>query len=149
MPTGAFASIKFPFMFDFAALFMAQSRNVEAIIAANRVVREGAQAVARRNLEIMQQTIDGLSERMRTMGNQECPRDRAVRTTETAIKAYEDASENMRELGMMIQHANTEAMQVLSRRYTEAADEVKSLARCAARSFWDAETKPAAFQQQT
>jgi hypothetical protein len=55
----------------------------------------------------------------------------------------------MRELGMMIQHSNTEAMEVLSRRFTEAADEVKSLARYAARSCWDPETKPVSSWQQT
>jgi len=112
-------------------------------------VREGAQEVARRNLEIMRQAIDAFSERVQTMGTPECPGDRAMRQTETAIKAYEDAADNMRELGMMIQHSNTEAMEVLNRRFTEAADEVKSLARYAARSCWDPETKPVSSWQQT
>jgi len=148
-PTEMSASTKFPFMFDITALLAAQRRNIEAIFAANRIVREGAQAVVRRNLEITQQAIDHISERLRTTGDPECPRDRAMRQTETAIKAYEDAADNMRELGMMIQHSNTEAMEVLSRRFTEAADEVKSLARYAARSCWDPETKPVSSWQQT
>jgi phasin family protein len=148
-PSEMLASMTFTFMFDKAALLAAQRRNIEAFTAAGRVMREGAQAVARRNLEIMQQAIDGVSERAQTMGNPECPRDRAMRKTETAIKAYEDATTNMRKLGEIIQHANTEAMEVLGRRFTEAADEVKSLARCATSNFWNTETKPAPFWEQT
>jgi phasin family protein len=148
-PTEMLASMKFPFMFDMAALLAAHCRNMEAITAANRIVREGVQAVARRNLEIMRQAIDGISERMQTMGSPECPRDRAMRQTESAIKAYEDTTANMRELGETIQHANAEAMKVLGRRFAEATDEVKSLARYATSSFWDTETKPSPFWQQT
>jgi phasin family protein len=148
-PTETLASMKFPFMFGMAALLAAQRRNIEAMTAANRVVREGAQAVARRNFEILQQAIDGVSERLQAMGDPDCPRDRAMRQTEAVIKAYEDASANMRDMGAMIQHSNTEAMEVLGRRFTEAADEMKSLARYAARSFWDSETKPAPCGQQT
>jgi phasin family protein len=122
-------------MFDMAALLVAQSRNIEAITAANRVLMEGAQEIVRRNLEILQMTIDGMSERSEALGSRECPRDRAMRQTETAIKRYEEASDNMRELGRTIQHANSEAMELLTKRFTEAADEMKSLVRYAARSF--------------
>jgi phasin family protein len=143
------ASLKFPFIFDAAALLAAQRRNIEAITAANRVLVEGAQAVVRRNLEILYQTFDSMPERVEAIGDWECPRDRAMQQTETAIKAFEDASDNMRELGRMIQHANGEAMEVLTKRFTEAADEMKSLARSTARNFWESETKPAPFWQQT
>jgi phasin family protein len=144
-PSDMVASTKFPFMFDMTALLAAHRRNMEAISAANRVVREGAQAVVRRHLEIMQEAVDGISERMQAVGNPECPRDRAMRQTETAINAYENATANIRELGEMIQHTNTEAMEVLGKRFTEAADEVKSMARYATRSFWDTEAKRAPF----
>jgi phasin family protein len=127
--------LKSPFLFDLAALFTAQWRNIAAITAANRIVVETAQSVVRRNVEILYQAIDGVPERVQAMADPECPRDRAMRQTETVIKAYEDASANMRQIGAMIQHANTEAMELLTRRFTEAADEVKSLARYVARSF--------------
>ena len=129
------ASPKFPFMFDMAALLAAQRCNMEAIAAANRVVLEAAQSVAWRNVGVWQRAIDGMVERLQAIGHPECPRDRAVRQTETVINVYEDASSNMRDIGAIIQHANTEAMAVLSRRFTEAADEVKSLARHAAASI--------------
>ncbi len=71
-----------------------------------------------------------------------CPADRAIRQTETAIRAYEDTTANMRELADMIRHANTEAMEVLHQRFTEAADEAKSLARSTVRNFWEIDAKP-------
>jgi phasin family protein len=139
------ALIDFPFMFDLTALFAAHWRNMEAISTANRIVSEGAQEVALRNLEIMRQTIDAFSERVQTVGTAECPADRAMRQTETAIKTYEVATANLRELGDIIQQANTEAMEVLGRRCTEVANEMKSLARYVTRSFWDVEARPAPF----
>jgi phasin family protein len=147
-PTEALASIKFPVMFDMMALLAAHRRNIDAIIAANRILWEAAQAVARRNHETMQQAIDGLAERMQVMGNPECPRDRAVRQTELAIKAYEDATATVRATAGMIQHANTAAMDVLTMRFTEAADEAKSLARYATSVFWDTDAKPAPVRHQ-
>jgi phasin family protein len=131
-PTTTSMSLKFPFMFDMAALFAAQRRNFEAMAAANRVVLEAAHSVAWRNVEGMQRAIGGMAERLQAMSNPECPGDRTIRQTETFIKAYEDASSNMREIGAILQHANREAMDVLTSRFTEAADEVKSLARHAA-----------------
>ena len=133
--TQTLASMKVPFIFDMAALLAVQRRNIEAIVAANRVVRESAQAVVRRNLEIAQQAIEGVSENLQTIRNHECPQDWGVRQTEAAIKAYEDASDHVREVGLMIRQANTEAMEVLSRHFTEAADEAKALARSVARAF--------------
>src|SRR5258708_3509528 len=88
-PSDVSASIRFPFMFDMTALLAAQQRNMEAIVAAGRAVQEGVQAVAQRNVEIVQQMFDGISERLQAMDIPECPRDRAMRQTETTIKAYE------------------------------------------------------------
>jgi phasin family protein len=148
-PDEMFAPMKFPFMFDWTTLLVAQRRNIEAMTAANRVVVEGAQAVVRRNLEIMQQAVESVSKSLQAMPDLECPGERAMRQTEAAINAYEEATGNVRELREIIQHAGTEAMEVLSKRFADAADEVKSLARSTTREFWDSGRKPAPFWQQT
>lgn len=147
--TDPLASMRLPFLFDIGALLAAQQRNLEAITAASLVVREGVQAVARHNFEIVQQAFDGISQRMQAMDIPECPADRAMRQTETAIKAYEDAATNVRAVGELIQHTNLEAMEVLGKRFAEVADEMKSLSRYATRRFWETEAKPAPFWQQT
>jgi phasin family protein len=126
--TEMFTRMKLPFMPDMEALLAAQRRNLEALTEANKVALEGAQLIARRNLEIMQQTMAELSENMQVMVSPEAPQIKAAKQAEMAKKAYEHAVANLKELGEMIQHANAEAVEVLEKRFNEAVDEVKSLA---------------------
>jgi phasin family protein len=127
--TEMFARMKLPFMPDMQALVAAQRRNIEALIAANKVALEGAQAVARRNLEIMQQTMVELAESTQAMASPEAPQAKAAKQAEMVKKTYEQAVTNMKELGEMIQHTNAEAVEVLNKRFAEAMDEVKVLAQ--------------------
>jgi phasin family protein len=127
--TEMFARMKLPFMPDMQALVAVQRRNIEALIAANKVAMEGAQAVAQRNLEIIQQTMVELAESTQAMASPEAPLAKAAKQAEIVKKTYEHAVINMKELGEMIQHANAEAVEVLNKRFTEAMDEVKELAQ--------------------
>jgi phasin family protein len=127
--TEMFARMKPPFMPDMQALVAAQRRNLEALTEANKLALEGAQAVARRNLEIMQQTMAELAESMQAIASPEAPSAKAAKQAEMVKKTYERAVTNMKELGEMIQHANAEAVKVLNQRFTEAVEEVKSLAQ--------------------
>ena len=68
-----FADLKMPMMPDMEALMAAHRRNLETLSAANRVALEGAQAVARRNMEIMQQTMAELTDGMRQFSPTEAP----------------------------------------------------------------------------
>ncbi len=60
-----FDSLRMPGMPDMDLMLGAYRRNLEALSAANRVALEGAQQVARRNMEIMQQTMGEMTEAMR------------------------------------------------------------------------------------
>ena len=51
-----FADMKLPALPDMENFVTASRRNMETLTAANKVALEGAQAVARRHMEIMQQT---------------------------------------------------------------------------------------------
>ena len=122
-----FADIKLPAMPDSEALIAAHKRNMDALTQANRAAMEGAQTVARRHMEIMQQTMGEISETMRTLAATDAPQDRAAKQAELLKRAYERAVANTRELSELIQHANGEALSVLNQRFVEAMDEVKSL----------------------
>src|SRR5690606_9575060 len=52
-----FGDFKTP-AFDFNSLFEVQRRNIEALTAANQVVAEGAQAIARRQAETLRNNVD-------------------------------------------------------------------------------------------
>jgi phasin family protein len=123
------ADFRLPGMPDMEALANAQRRNMEAFTAANRVALEGAQAVARRHMEILQASMTEMTEAMKAMGSQEAPQTKAARQAELLKSAYEKAVTNMKELSDLIQKSNAEAVSVLNTRFTEAMDEVKSLVK--------------------
>ena len=123
-----FADIKLPAVPDSAALLAAHRRNVEALSAANRIALEGAQAVAKRHMEIMQQTMTELTEQIRALSTAEAPAAKAARQADLLKQSYERAVANTKELTDLIQHANAEAVGTLNKRFAEAMDEVKQLA---------------------
>ncbi len=112
---------------DIEALMGAHRRNLETLAAANKVALEGAQAIARRNMEIMQQTMAELSDGMRHFSATETPQSRAAQQADMLKSAYERAVSNMQEISGLIQKSNGEALTLLNHRFTEAVEEVKLL----------------------
>jgi phasin family protein len=123
-----FADMKLPAVPDMEAFVSASRRNMETLTAANRVALEGAQAVARRHMEIVQQSMTDLSEAVRAMSSVEAPQAKAAKQAELLKQAYERAVTNMKELSDLITHSNAEAVSLLNARFAEAMDEVKALA---------------------
>jgi phasin family protein len=122
-----FSDMKIPAMPDMEAVLAAHKRNLEALAEANRVALEGAQAVARRNMEIMQSTITNLSSTLQSISVSDSPANRAAKQTDLLKEAYENAVANTRELGDLIQKSNAEALQKLNNRFSEAMTEMKAL----------------------
>jgi phasin family protein len=123
-----FADMKLPAIPDMEAFVTASRRNMETLTAANKVALEGAQAVARRHMEIVQQSMGELTEAVRAMSSVETPQAKAAKQAELLKLAYERAVSNMKELSDLIQHSNAEAVKLLNTRFIEAMDEVKALA---------------------
>jgi phasin family protein len=125
--TKAFAQLKLPAVPDVEAVLNAHRRNLEAFTAANRVALEGAQAVARRQAEIMQQALGELTDTMRALATADSPQAKAARQADLLKQAYERAVANAKELSDLIQRSNGEAVAVLNHRFVEALGELKSL----------------------
>lgn len=122
------ADFRLPGMPDMEALAAAQRRNFEALSAANKVALEGAQAVARRHMEILQQSMSEMTQAMQSAGGaQDSPQGHATKQAEMLKGAYERAVGNMREIAELIQKSNSEALSLLNQRFTEAMDEVKTM----------------------
>jgi phasin family protein len=126
--TKLFSDMKLPAMPDMEAFVAASRRNMETITAANRIALEGAQAVARRHMEIMQQGMTEMTEAVRALATAEAPQAKAAKQAELLKQAYERAVANMKEIGDLIQRSNAEAIALLNQRFAEAMDEVKALA---------------------
>ncbi len=123
-----FGSMKMPSMPDFQAFAEAQKRNLDALTTANKLAMEGAQAVAKRNMEIMQQAMGEMSQAVQKLASADgTAQDKAAHQAEMLKSSYERAVANMQEIAELIQKANGEAVGVLNRRFSEALEEVKSL----------------------
>jgi phasin family protein len=123
-----FTDMKLPAVPDMEAFVSASRRNIETLTAANKVALEGAQAVARRHMEIVQQSMAELTEAVRTLSTVEAPQAKAAKQAELLKSAYERAVANLKEIGDLIQNSNAEAVKLLNNRFAEAMDEVKALA---------------------
>ena len=126
--TRMFKEMKMPAMLDMESIMAAHRKNMEVLSNANRVALEGAQKVARRHMEILQQTMQEMTETMKELSGPETPQAKAAKQTELMKIAYERAVTHMKELADLIQRSNGEALGMLNARFTEAMDEVKQLA---------------------
>ena len=126
--TRMFSEMRFPTMLpDTGVLMAAHRRNMDVLSHANRLALEGAQAVARRHMEIMQQTMTELTEHVRELASTDTPQHKAARQAELVKQSYERAIGNIRELSDLIQRSNGEAVSLLNDRFKEAMDEIKGL----------------------
>ncbi len=126
--TRMFSDMRFPSMLpDAGVLMAAHRRNMDVLSQANRLALEGAQAVARRHMEIMQQTMTELTEHVRELASSDTPQHKAARQAELVKQSYERAVANIRELSDLIQRSNGEAVTLLNDRFREAMDEIKAL----------------------
>jgi len=121
------SQMQVPGMPNAEALMRAHQRNLDALSAANRIAMEGAQAVAQRNMEIMQQTMAELTSTLQALASNPTPQDTAAKQTALLKAAYERAVANSREVGDLIQRANGEAMGALNTRMAEAIEELTQL----------------------
>jgi phasin family protein len=122
-----FGGMKMPGMPGGEELMAAHQRNMEALGQANRKAMEGAQAVARRHLELLQQNMTEIGEQVRSLAAPEAPQAKAAKQAELMKRNYEQAVEQARELSQLIQRANGEALELLNQRFMEAMAEVKTL----------------------
>ena len=106
----------------------ANRKNIETFSAANRVALEGAQAVARRQMEMVQSSMTELTEAMKALAATDAPQAKAAKQAELLKQAYQRAVAHMKELSDLIQQSNAEALALINRRFEEAMDEVKALA---------------------
>ncbi len=112
---------------DMQKLMAAQRRNIEALAAANKVALDGAQALARRQMEIVQQIAGEFSQTVEVVTQPGTPQEKAAQQAERMKQAYATALDQARELRDLMQTANAETLNVLNARFLEALDEVRSM----------------------
>ncbi|WP_422365222.1 phasin family protein [Pelagibius sp.] len=118
---------------DAQALMAAQKRNIEAVASANKVALEGAQAVIRRQAEILRQGVEEASKAITELNAAGTPQDKLAKQAELLKAAYEASLGNLRELTEMATKSNGEAAELLTTRvsesFSEFSGEVKKTAK--------------------
>ncbi len=105
-----------------------QKKNLEALTSANRVAFEGLQAVAKRQAEILQETMNEASKAVDSVAKAGSPPEMAAKQLEIAKQAFDKAIGNMRELAEMVAKANEAAASTVNTRISATLDEIKELA---------------------
>lgn len=113
---------------DMEGLVASQKKNLEALTSANRVVIEGIQSVAKRQAEILQETMNEATKALDTLSKAASPQDIAAKQAELAKTAFERALGNMRELAEMVSKANQQAADTINTRISATLDEIKGMA---------------------
>lgn len=111
---------------DVEAMVESQRRNFEAMTALNQQAIEGAQAVARRQAEIMQ-TLMGEASTAATEVANLSPEERVSKQAELTRLAFERAVTNMRELSEMVSKSQNEAVETINGRVSESLKEIQAM----------------------
>ncbi len=112
--------------FDMQSMMDLQRKNIKAVNQANQTAIDCMQAVSRRQVDIMRETMTELSTAMQQMMAEGGPEDKLAKQTELTKDAFEKALAHMRELSDMVTKANHEAMEIMSERVTQSLEELKT-----------------------
>jgi phasin family protein len=121
------SEFKLPGM-DVESALASQQKNIQALTAANQLAFEGFQAVARRQSEILRQSIEQTTAIVTELLAAGSPEDKVAKQTELVKLAFEKALANTRELAELVTKSNSEAADVINKRVSEGLEELKAAA---------------------
>lgn len=109
---------------DFNQLFSTQRRNIEALSAANQVVVEGAQAISRRQAEVIRNNVEDVLKASKDLLTSGTPETNMTKQADFAKTIFETTLSNLREITEMATKSGFEAFDVLNRRAAETLEEI-------------------------
>ena len=109
---------------DMSAIVESRRKDIEALMEANKATYESMQALARKQTEILTQTMQGMQEpakdSLSSAGN-------PAKQTENVRKAFEKTLADMKELAEMARRSQAEAMAHITQRGNEHLQEIKKM----------------------
>jgi phasin family protein len=112
---------------DVSKIVETQRKDIEAITQANQAAYEGMQELAKRQMEILQETVTEWQAAMTQATNRESTT--AAQRAELAEKTFGKVFANMRELAEMAVKAQTQAWEVIQKRFQENLADLSNLLR--------------------
>ena len=112
--------------FDMQAMMHLQQKNIEAFQLANKTMMEGFQLVLKRELELVQGSVDEAMRTMQDLMKETDPKANTQMRFDMAKETLEKSLTNLREQAELTQKSNEEAFTILNKRALESFDEVKT-----------------------
>ena len=112
---------------DVSAIMEARRKDIEALATANRHAYEGVQLLAQRQAEMLREAMAEWQAATQQMMSAQNPNAGAAKQAELGKQALEKALANMRELAEMATKSQTQAWEIVNRRFHENLEELKQL----------------------
>lgn len=110
--------------FDFNQLFSTQRRNIEALSTANQAMVEGAQAISRRQAEVIRDNVESVLKASKDIMTSGTPETNITKQSDLAKTIFENTLSNLREVTEMVTKSGFEAFDVLNKRAAETLEEI-------------------------
>ena len=123
-----FTAAKLPVV-DAEAMIAAQQKNMDAFVAANKVVFAGYQDVFKRQMALAEAAFAQAKDKFAELKGQPLTVEQATANIEAMKTAFEKAAADARELAELAQKANTGAFEIVKARFDEAVAEFKAAAK--------------------
>lgn len=118
----AFADM-FKNTFDFNQLLSTQRRNIEALSEVNKTIVESAQAISRRQAEVVRENVENALKASKDLMSGGSPETSLTKQAELAKEFFENALSNLREITETATKSGFEAFDVLNKRAAETIEE--------------------------
>jgi phasin family protein len=114
---------------DLGAMMEARRKDIEALVAANQQAYEGMQKLGQRQAEMLRDAMAEWQGASGKLMSGQSPRADATKQAELGKQALERALANMRELAEMATTSQTQAWNVINKRFQENLEELRRLAQ--------------------
>jgi phasin family protein len=114
---------------DVSAILEARRKDIEALVAANQQAYEGMQRLGQRQAEMLRDAMTEWQATTAQMMTGQKPNADVAKQAELGRQALERALANVRELAEMATTSQTQAWNVINKRFQENLEELRHLAQ--------------------
>jgi len=111
---------------DFNQVIATQRSNIEALSAATQIVVESAQAVSRRQAEVIRENVEDVLKASKDLLTSGTPETNLTKQADFAKSIFESALANLREVTEMVTKSGFEAFDLLNK---QAAENLESISK--------------------
>ncbi len=114
---------------DMDAMMVAYRKNVEAVAAATRAASEGAQALIKRQTEIVKDALEQMRLATSELTSVKDAKELTERQADLAKQAFEKAFANVKELADVMAKSNTDSLEIIQSRMNEGLTELQEMVK--------------------